>query len=122
MKLIIYYLSLLVFLAIVTGYLISQNNTTDPMTMVTMIGISAALVFYTIGMSLIGEGPKEDERESLHRQLANRIAMISGSSILSIGILYQLFVNHNLNYLALIALMAINLSKIISLIYFNYKK
>lgn len=122
MKLIIYYLSLLVFLAIVTGYLISQNSTTDPMTMGVMVGISAALVVYVVAMSLIGEGPKEDERGVLHRQIANRIALIVGSSILSIGILYQLFVSHNLNYLALIALMGINLSKIISLIYLNYKK
>ncbi len=123
MKLIIYYLSLLVFLAMVTGYLISQASTAaTPMSMGTMVGISAALVIYVVGMSLIGEGPKEDERETMHRQLANRVALIVGSSLLSIGVLYQLFISHQLNYLALIVLMVINLSKIISLIYFNYKK
>lgn len=122
MKLIIYYLSLLVFLAIVTGYLISQNSSTNPMTMGVMVGISAALAIYVVAMSLIGEGSKEDERGVLHRQIANRIALIVGSSVLSIGILCQLFASHDLNYLALIALMGINLSKIISLIYLNYKK
>ncbi len=122
MKLIIYYLSLLVFLAIVTGYLISQNGSAQSMTMGTMAGVSSALVIYVVAMSLVGEGQKEDERDVLHRQFSNRIALIAGSIILSIGILYQLFVSHNLNYLALIALMGINISKIISLIYLNYKR
>lgn len=122
MKLIIYYLSLLVFLAIVTGYLLSQNNAQEAMSMGTMIGISAALVLYVVAMSLVGEGPREDEREVLHRQLANRNAMITGTAILSVGILYQLFITHVIDYWLLTALMGVNLSKIISLIYLNYRK
>jgi hypothetical protein len=60
MKLIFYYLSLLLFLAIVTGYLISQTQTTDAMAMGTMVGISLALGLYVVAMSLVGEGPLED--------------------------------------------------------------
>ncbi|HMQ01829.1 MAG TPA: hypothetical protein PKD79_02030 [Candidatus Doudnabacteria bacterium] len=122
MKLILYYLSLLIFLAMVTGYLLSQKQTNDAMAMGTMVGISLALGIYVVAMSLVGEGPKEDERETHHRQLANRVAMVTGTTILSAGVLYQLFVTHQLDYWLLVALMAINLSKIISLIYFNYRK
>lgn len=122
MRLIIYYLSLLVFLAIVTGFLLSQNQAEATMAMSTMIGVSAALVLYVVAMSLVGEGPKEDEREVLHRQIANRNAMIAGTAILSVGILYQLFVTHVIDYWLLAALMGVNLSKIISLIYLNYRK
>ena len=122
MKLIIYYLSLLVFLAIVTGYLLSQSNADAAMSMGTMIGISAALVVYVVAMSLVGEGPKEDEREVYHRQIANRNAMIAGTAILSVGVLYQLFITHVIDYWLLAALMGVNLSKIVSLIYLNYRK
>jgi hypothetical protein len=122
MKLIFYYLSLLLFLAIVTGYLISQTQTTDAMAMGTMLGISLALGLYVVAMSLVGEGPPEDERETHHRMLANRAALISGTIVLSLGVLYQLFISHQLDYWLLLALMGINLSKIVSLIYLNYRK
>lgn len=122
MKLILYYLSLLIFLAVVTGFLISQNQAETTMGMSTMLGIGMALGLYVIAMSLIGEGPQEDEREAYHRRMANRAAMIAGTVLLSIGVLYQLFVVHQLDYWLLIALMGINLSKIISLIYLNYRK
>jgi hypothetical protein len=122
MKLIFYYLSLLLFLAIVTGYLISQTQTTDAMAMGTMVGISLALGLYVVAMSLVGEGPPEDERETHHRMLANRAALISGTIVLSLGVLYQLFISHQLDYWLLLALMGINLSKIVSLIYLNYRK
>lgn len=120
MKLIFYYLSLLLFIAIITGFFISQNG--DSMAMNQMIGVSAALVIYVVAMSLVGEGTATDERDLNHRFISNRIAQIVGTSIISIGILYQLFISHSLDYWLLIALMGINLTKIISLIYLNYRK
>lgn len=54
--------------------------------------------------------------------LANRAALISGTIVLSLGVLYQLFISHQLDYWLLLALMGINLSKIVSLIYLNYRK
>jgi dipeptide/tripeptide permease len=122
MKIIYYYISLLVFIAMLTGFVISQSQATDSMGMGTMLGISAALIVYVVAMSLVGEGPQADERELLHRRVANRVAMITGTVILSIGVLYQLFITHHLDYWLLIALVGINLSKIISLIYLNHKK
>lgn len=122
MKLIIYYLSLLVFLAIIIGFLISQNRNFDTMGLPVMFGIVAVLVVYTLAMSLVGEGSSEDERELYHRRLANRIGLIVGTSVLSIGIIFQFLISHYLDYWLLGALMTINLSKIVSLIYLNYKK
>lgn len=122
MKLIFYHLSLLVFLAMVTGYLFSHSQSEDAMGMSTMLGISVALGLYVVAMSLIGEGKTEDERDLHHRRVANRFAMIAGTVILSLGVIYQIFVTHQLDYWLLIALMGINLSKITSLIYLNYRK
>ncbi len=120
MKLIFYYLSLLIFIAIVTGFSLSQNG--DAMAMSEILGVSAALVIYTVAMSLVGEGKPTDERDQQHRYISNRIALIVGTAILSLGVLYQLFVTHNIDYWLLVGLIAINLSKIVSLIYLNYRK
>ena len=121
MKLILYYLSLLVFIAIVTGFMLSQNGG-NTMAMNQMIGVSAALVLYTVAMSLVGEGAPGDERDMHHRFMSNRAAMIAGTVIFSIGIMYQLFISHTIDYWLLVGLIGMNLTKIVSLIYLNYKK
>jgi putative flippase GtrA len=72
-------------------------------------------------MSLVGEGKMADERESLHRYYSNRAALVGGTVLLSIGVLYQLF-THHLDYWLLAGLIVINLVKIVSLIYLDYKK
>jgi len=121
MKLIIYYLSLLIFIALLGGYLISKSNGMDSMSMTEIASISGLLALYVIGMSLAGEWKSEDEREQDHRLVANRLALIAGSAFLSIAIIIQL-INHTLDYWLLAALIIINLTKIISLIYLNYRK
>jgi hypothetical protein len=119
MKTIIYYLLLLVFIALLAGYLIMGNP--GSMGMQQMLGISAALVLYVIAISLVGEGAVIDEREKSHRYSANRAGLIAGTIIISIGILYQLF-THQLDYWLLVGLITINLTKIISLIYLDKAK
>ncbi|MEZ4180068.1 MAG: hypothetical protein R3B41_00915 [Candidatus Doudnabacteria bacterium] len=122
MKLILYYLSLLVFIAVLCGFLLSEYNTMDNMSMNKMLGVSLALVVYVVAMSLVGEGPEEDEREHHHRQLANRVALIVGTAILSLAVLYQMFTSYHIDYWLLGALVGINLTKIVSLIYLNYRR
>lgn len=114
MKTIIYYLLLLIFIAIFGGFLISQRGAA--MSMGQMVGVSAGLVLYTVAMSLVGEGVKQDEREILHRNLANRAGLIAGLVILSLGVIIQLFA-HKVDYWLLSGLIVINLTKIISLIF-----
>lgn len=119
MKNIIYYLILLVFIALLAGYLIMGNPAS--MAMQQMIWISAGLILYVIAMSLVGEGKTIDERASFHRYIANRAALIAGTVVLSVGILFQLF-THHLDYWLLAGLIIINLTKIISLIFLEQKK
>ncbi|MDR3642318.1 MAG: hypothetical protein P4L74_01655 [Candidatus Doudnabacteria bacterium] len=115
MKVIIYYLLLLVFIALVAGSLVLGRP--QSMGMQQMLGISAALILYVIAMSFVGEGKNQDERQILHKNLSNRAGLVAGSVIFSLGILYQLFVSHNIDYWLWAGLIAINLTKIISLIF-----
>lgn len=119
MKNIIYYLLLLVFMALIGGFLLFGRP--DNMGMNQMLGISAALVLYTVAMSFIGEGQNQDERQQLHKNLANRAGLLAGIIIFSIGIIYQMFVNHAVDYWLLTGLIVINLVKIIALIYLEQK-
>ena len=118
MRIIIYYLLLLVFIALFTGFLIQEKAAS--MSMEKMLSISVLLSLYVVAMSLVGEGQTEDERALHHRYLANRSALIAGTIFLSVGVLYQLF-THSLDYWLLAGLITINLVKIISLIYSSYR-
>lgn len=118
MKIITYYLLLLVFIALLTGFLIQGEP--DTMSMEKMLSISALLAVYVVAMSLVGEGQTEDERALHHRYLSNRAALVTGTIFLSLGILYQLF-THSLDYWLLAGLIVINFVKIMSLIYSNYR-
>lgn len=120
MKIIIYYCLLLIGIVLISIFLISGDNS-NSMQMSTMISISALLVIYTVGLSLVGENKSRDEREQTHKYYANRTALIGGTIILCIGVLYQLY-HHQLDYWLLASLVGINLTKIASMIYLNYKK
>ena len=118
MKIIVYYLLLLIFIALLAGFIIQGRA---DMSMKQMVSISVLLGLYVVGMSLAGEGQAGDEREVHHRYVANRAALICGTIVLSAGVLYQLF-NHSLDSWLLVGLVTINLVKIISLIYASYRR
>lgn len=120
MKTLLYYLFLLIAIALIAGFGISSNG--GSMSMPQMLGVSAALVLYTVAMSFVGEGKTIDEREQAHRYIANRSALIAGTVVASLGLIFQMFISHHLDYWLLVSLIAINLTKIVSLIYLNYKK
>lgn len=119
MKNIIYYLVLLIFIALLAGYLIMGDS--SAMGMQQIVGVSAGLILYVIAISFVGEGKVVDERAGLHRYLSNRAGLISGTIVFSVGILYQLF-THHLDYWLLVGLITINLTKIISLIFLENKQ
>ena len=120
MKVLIYYLLLLLLIALTGGYLLSGDM--DTMSMSAMLSVSAVLIVYVVAISLVGETNNADERDVLHRNLANRYALIAGTIIFSIGLIYQMFIAHQLDWWLLAGLIVINLTKIISLIYLNYRK
>lgn len=119
MKIIYYYLVLLVLIALISGFLLQGDS--DSMSMEQMVSVSVFLGIYVVAMSLVGEGKLADERGLHHRYTSNRLALIAGSVVLSIGVLVQLF-DHSLDYWLLAGLIAINLVKIVSLIYSNYRQ
>lgn len=119
MKIIFYYIALLVFIALLSGFLFAESG--NVMSMSTMLTICVAFAVYVVGMSLVGEGKTGDERETAHRYTSARFALIAGTVFMSLAILYQLF-THQLDYLLLASLITINLGKILSLIYQNYKR
>ena len=119
MKIIVYYVFLLVFIALFAGYV--GQKAEGPMSMHQMVSLSVLLVVYVIAMSFAGEGRAKDERDLFHRYVANRNALLAGTVILSVGVLYQLF-THSIDQWLLAALVVINLVKIISLIYSHYRK
>ena len=122
MKIITYYLLLLVALALIIGYLFAGTHASAAMSMPQMLGISIVLGLYAVVLSLVGEGKTADEREAAHRYISNRAALVTCTAIISLGVIVQLFVSHHLDYWLLASLIALNLAKIISLIYLNYKK
>ena len=117
MKVIIYYLLLLVFIALLAGFMVSPHP--SGMSMGQMVSVSVALGLYVVAMSFVGEGQTTDEREVAHRYLSNRAGLLAGTVVLSVGVLYQLF-THHIDYWLLTGLIVINLVKIVSLIYSNY--
>lgn len=123
MKIILYYLFLLVAIALIAGFILSQSTAgTMSMSMTQALSLSGLLALYTVAMSLVGEGKLEDERDQQHRYIANRAGLIAGTTILALGVIFQLFVTHTIDYWLLTGLIVINLTKIISLIWLNYKK
>lgn len=120
MKITIYYILLLVAIAMIAGYAISGDA--NAMSMPQMLSIGAFLAIYTVALSLVGLGKAEDEREHNHRYLSSRIALVASSAVISLGIIIQLFANHHLDLWLLGSLIILNITKIISLIYLNYSK
>ncbi len=119
MKILLYYIALLVLIALVTGFLLSTGGSS--MSMNQMITISSFLILYTVGISFVGEMKAEDERDLSHKFTASRAGNIAGTIIISLAILVQLFTK-TLDYWLLAGLIGINVTKIVSLIYLNYRK
>lgn len=123
MRVILYYLFLLIGIALITGFVISQSTDgTMSMSMTQALSLAGLLALYTVAMSLVGEGKLEDEREQQHRYIANRAGLIAGTTLLAVALMFQLFITHHIDYWLLTGLIVINLTKIISLIWLNYKK
>lgn len=123
MKIILYYLFLLIAIALITGFIVSQNSgDTMSMSKSMALSLSGLLALYTVAISLVGEGKSEDERDQAHRYIANRAGLIAGTTVLALGIIFQLFITHRIDYWLLTGLITINLTKIVSLIWLNYKQ
>lgn len=90
-----------------------------PTTLLMMLIVGFLIVFGIFASFIFRENAK-DERESFHRMLAGRVAFLTGSGSLVLGIVIQ-SLNHNLDLWLVFALGAMILAKIIGLIYGRIK-
>ena len=120
MKITFYYILLFIGVVLIASY--GVFDTHDSMSMTQVLSLCGFLALYTLALSLVGEGKAADERAETHRYLSNRTALVVSTVVISLGIIVQLFVTHQLDFWLLGSLIVLNLSKIISLIYLNYKK
>jgi divalent metal cation (Fe/Co/Zn/Cd) transporter len=88
-------------------------------TMATMMVTLALVVAFGIFASFVWRERARDEREVLHRMLANRVAYLAGSAVLVIGIAMESFIYHMVDPFLTLALGAMIIAKLISSIYNN---
>ncbi len=90
-----------------------------PMAIMSVL-VVLALVFIFFA-SLVWREQAHDEREQLHRMLADRLAFLVGSALLLAAITIQT-IQHRLDVWVVFALGAMVLAKITGLLYGQYKK
>ena len=90
---------------------------TSPMQMLTLALI---LIIFVSFCAFVWREKPNDERETLHKQIASRFAYLSGASVLIIGVIYQ-SLNHILDPWIVFALIVMILAKIAGSLYANNK-
>lgn len=108
-----------VILLILLGLLLNPLGLWMPSNLHMMIVIVLLIIFTVFAGFILRENAK-DEREGLHRMMADRIAFLVGAGILVIGIIVQSFQN-TLNLWLVLALSIMIFAKIIGLIYSRLK-
>ncbi len=115
MKNILYHLLFLVFIVLITGFVIfgpsGQMDTTQA------LAVSGSLVLYTIALAFVGETKNQTAEELNQKNTATKAAYISATIVFSLGVIYQILVSNNLDWWLLGGLVVMNLTKLISLIY-----
>lgn len=89
--------------------------------MIDMMLAVLAIVVFAIFAIFIWKERGGDERENLHRALADRFAFLAGAGVLVLGIIIQ-ELNHQFNYWLVWALLVMVLAKIAGIIYARIKK
>jgi hypothetical protein len=108
----------LVLLALVF-VLFNPSNIFMP-TYVEMCILAALVVLFGVFANFIWREKSGDEREQLHRMLADRIAFLAGSGVLLLGIVVQEFSN-TLSPWLLLTFAVMVITKIAGLIYAKVK-
>ena len=89
-------------------------------TPIQMMMIAGVLIFFVSFCAFVWRENTKDERERFHKHIASRLAYLSGSAILIVGVIFQ-SLNHALDPWLVIALIVIILAKIIGAIYAEKK-
>jgi len=90
-----------------------------PTAMLMMMVLGLALAF-ALFASFVWRENHKDEREGFHKMVAGRIAYLTGTALLTLGIIVQSF-GHEIDSWLVLVLGAMILAKIIGLIYGRVK-
>lgn len=85
-----------------------------------LIIVAFVLIIFSSFAAFVWKEKARDEREELHINIASRFAYLSGTVILIIGIIYQIF-SHSLDRWLVLALITMIIAKIIGSLYANSK-
>lgn len=88
--------------------------------MLLMATLTFTLVTFAAFATFILRESMGDEREVLHRMLAGRVAFLTGSAVLTIGIVFQAL-SHSVDVWLVITLVVMVLSKLIVRVYSDKK-
>jgi len=86
-----------------------------PNTLLMMMVLGLVVVF-ALFSSFVWRENHKDEREGLHKMMADRIAYLTGTALLTLGIIVQSF-NHELDPWLVLILAGMIVAKVIGLIY-----
>ncbi|OGK28013.1 hypothetical protein A3C28_02790 [Candidatus Roizmanbacteria bacterium RIFCSPHIGHO2_02_FULL_39_9] len=89
----------------------------SPMEMIIILGFALAFIIF---VGFFWKEKVADERESLHRYIAGRIAYFTGVTLLTVGIIIQ-SLQHSLDKWLVISLTGMVIGKIIGLFYGRFK-
>lgn len=107
-------------LLVLLGVFLNPFNVFMPPAFVTMLIVFLLAILGAFIVLVWKEKPK-DEREKLHSMFASRLSLILGSSILTLGIIYEELILHALDPWLVYALGAIIIGKLIGVIYIQRK-
>ncbi len=82
--------------------------------------ILALVVLFAVFASFVWREHSQDERESVHKMMAGRVAFLIGAGLLVVGIIYQSF-HHTLDVWLVVTLVGMIIAKICGLIYMQNK-
>lgn len=102
-------------LIVLTGLLLNPFHFWMP-DMIHMIMLALTLVMFALFATFILREKVEDERDAVHRMLSGRVAFLTGSALLTIGIVAQ-SLQDSVDVWLVIVLVAMILSKLIARIY-----
>ena len=85
-------------------------------TILLMMMVLGLVVVFAIFASFIWRENTRDERESLHKMMAGRIAFLAGTALLVIGIIVQSF-KHEIDFWLVMTLGTMIFAKIVGLMY-----
>ena len=85
-----------------------------------MMMVLGLVVVFSLFASFVWRENHRDEREGLHKMMAGRIAYLTGTALLTLGIIVQSF-NHELDPWLVFILAGMIVAKVIGLIYGRIK-